>query len=179
MAELPKRVAALSLALVFLLTTVGFSAFIIWQLSQQGKNNNSTLPQTNNACGSKLPPAENLPTPEIYKPTGVVAKLIITDLVEGKGQAAKPGDCLNVKYYGTLASGKKFDDNFSDLVALQFPLGGGYVIPGWDQGLVGLKVGGTRRLVIPPSLAYGKKKVSTIPANSTLVFVVKLLKIGE
>jgi FKBP-type peptidyl-prolyl cis-trans isomerase len=99
-----------------------------------------------------------------------------TDLQEGNGKAAKNGDCLVMKYYGTLASnGNKFDENFTKPEGFKFQLGAGQVIKGWDQGLQGIKVGGTRRLVLPSDLAYGSRGAgSTIPPNSDLVFVVKL-----
>jgi FKBP-type peptidyl-prolyl cis-trans isomerase len=86
-----------------------------------------------------------------------------------------------VKYYGTLASnGTKFDENFTDATAFAFKLGQGQVIEGWDKGMVGLKAGGTRRLVIPAAQAYGSQSPSAaIPANSDLVFVVKLLRIQK
>lgn len=176
MAGLPKRVATLTLASVFLVTTVGFSALVIWQISQQNKNVRQDSAQL--TCGQATPAAEILPKPEV-KSTNKVTKLNVENLTVGSGEAAKSGDCLNVKYYGTLANGKRFDDNFSAPTTFQFPLGAGYVIPGWDQGLIGIRVGGTRRLVIPPSLAYGDQAQDKIPANSTLVFIVKLVKIGE
>ena len=102
-------------------------------------------------------------------------------LARPRSQAAKVGDCLVVKYYGTLASnGTKFDEDFTDTTALAFTLGQGQVIPGWDQGLVGMKVGGTRRLAIPAAQAYGSQSpTAAIPANSDLVFVVKLLRIQK
>ena len=178
MADLPKRLITGFMAFLFLLTTVGFTAFIIWEVSKQENNNNSALDQQN-TCGQIPPQAETLPKPEIYKTTTGVKKLEIKDLEAGAGQAVQSGDCINVKYYGTLANGKRFDDNFSLPTALQRPIGVGYLIPGWDQGLIGMQVGGTRRLVIPPELAYGDKASGGIPANSTLVFVIKLLKIGE
>lgn len=119
-----------------------------------------------------------LPTPDIYKPSGAVTALQTTDLTEGAGAAAKAGDCLYVKYYGTLAkNGAKFDENFTSSSAFAFTLGQGQVIQGWEQGVVGMKVGGMRRLVIPASLAYGSAAQGSIPANSDLVFVVKLLGI--
>jgi peptidylprolyl isomerase len=119
-----------------------------------------------------------LPTPTVYIPNGSVNSLQTTDLTSGSGQAAQSGDCLVVKYYGTIASsGKEFDQNFDQPIGFAFTLGQGQVIPGWDQGLVGLRVGGTRRLVIPASLAYGSQANGSIPANSALVFVVKLLRI--
>ena|SRR3990167_5057043 len=178
MADLPKRLITGFMAFLFLLTTVGFTGFIIWEVSKQEKNNNTALDQQN-TCGQVPTQAETLSKPEIYKTTNDIKNLEIKDLEVGAGQAVQQGDCINVKYYGSLANGKRFDDNFSDPTALQMPIGVGYVIPGWDQGLIGMKVDGTRRLVIPPSLGYGEKANGSIPANSTLVFIIKLVKIGE
>ena len=102
-------------------------------------------------------------------------KVTIKDLKEGKGAAAKAGDSVTVEYTGWLTDGTKFDSNVG---GTPFPvtIGAGEVIPGWDQGLVGMKVGGTRVLMIPPSLGYGAQGAPpTIPANATLKFQVKLL----
>ncbi|TAH33997.1 FKBP-type peptidyl-prolyl cis-trans isomerase, partial [Candidatus Saccharibacteria bacterium] len=86
--------------------------------------------------------------------------------------------CLVMKYQGNLASdGTVFDENYTKDQSLQFTLGAGKVIKGWDEGLVGMKVGGTRRLVIPASLGYGSQSNASIPANSDLVFTVKLEQI--
>jgi len=85
-----------------------------------------------------------------------------------------------MKYYGTLAAdGTKFDENFTNATAFAFTLGQGQVIQGWDKGLVGMKAGGMRRLVIPAAQAYGDQAQGSIPANSDLVFVVKLLRIQK
>jgi FKBP-type peptidyl-prolyl cis-trans isomerase len=85
-----------------------------------------------------------------------------------------------MKYQGNLASdGTVFDENYTKSQALQFSLGAGQVITGWDQGLVGMQVGGTRRLVIPSDLGYGAGGSGAIPANATLVFTVKLLEIKK
>ncbi len=132
------------------------------------------------ACTDKTTES-TLSAPEPYVPSGTVSGLQATDLVAGTGVAAKAGDCLVVKYYGMLASnGQRFDDNFSNTSGFAFLVGQGQVIQGWDQGLIGMKVGGTRRLVIPASLAYGSQSPSpSIPANSDLVFVVKLLRIQQ
>ncbi|HVU59218.1 MAG TPA: FKBP-type peptidyl-prolyl cis-trans isomerase [Candidatus Saccharimonadales bacterium] len=130
-------------------------------------------------CTDNSQTEPTLAAPDSYKPAGAVTSLQRTDLTAGNGAAAKAGDCLVVKYYGTLASdGTMFDENFTKTTAFAFTLGAGQVIQGWDQGLVGLKVGGVRRLVIPAALGYGSQSPSAaIPANSDLVFVVKLLRI--
>ena len=109
-------------------------------------------------------------------------KLIVKDLITGTGATAKKGDTLDVNYVGKLyTSGKIFDASWRDTPGstFSFVLGQGQVIPGWDQGLVGMKVGGRRELIIPANLAYGKQgSGSTIPPNAALVFVVDLVKIS-
>ena len=110
--------------------------------------------------------------------TAPVTKLVTKDEVVGKGAAAKSGDTVTVDYTGYLANGTKFDSSVGR-GPFTFPLGAGQVIPGWDQGVAGMKVGGKRKLTIPPDLGYGAQGTpdGTIPPNSTLVFDVELLKI--
>jgi len=104
--------------------------------------------------------------------------LIYEDLVVGAGPAAQAGDTVNVSYSGYLTDGTLFDSNVDSGQPFEFQLGAGYVIPGWDEGLVGMQVGGSRLLVIPPSLAYGSTGSSgVIPANATLTFSVVLNEI--
>ena len=120
--------------------------------------------------------------PQIGKPSGdPPAELQTTDIVEGKGKAAKPGDNVSVQYTGvSWSTGVTFDASWSrGAEPLAFPLGGGRVIAGWDQGVAGMKVGGRRLLVIPPDLAYGAQSPSPdIAPNETLIFVVDLVKIN-
>ena len=107
------------------------------------------------------------------------AKLVMKDLVVGKGAEAKAGDKVKVQYVGKLTNGTEFDasrkhgnDGFT------FPLGAGRVIKGWDQGVAGMKVGGKRHLTIPPELGYGARGAGgSIPPNSTLEFDVELVEI--
>jgi peptidylprolyl isomerase len=120
--------------------------------------------------------------PKIPKATGAApTTLKVEDLIVGNGAAAKSGDKISVRYVGNLYdNNKEFDSSWKRGKApFQLTLGQGSVIQGWDQGLVGMKVGGRRRLTIPPNLAYGAQgQPPTIPANSTLVFDVDLTKIG-
>ena len=102
----------------------------------------------------------------------------MTDEVIGTGAEAKKGDTVTVNYVGTLDDGTKFDSSYDRKQAFTFPLGAGQVIQGWDLGVVGMKVGGKRTLVIPPELGYGARTVSVIPANSTLHFTVELLSVN-
>ena len=101
-----------------------------------------------------------------------------TDLVVGTGAEAVAGKKVSVHYTGTLTNGSKFDSSHDRNEPFVFKLGGGQVIKGWDQGVAGMRVGGKRKLVIPPELAYGARGFPpVIPANSTLVFEVELLDV--
>jgi peptidylprolyl isomerase len=107
-------------------------------------------------------------------------KLVEKDLIKGTGAAAASGDQVAVNYVGALTSGKVFDASWKDTPgkAFVFTIGAGTVISGWEEGVVGMKVGGRRELIIPPSLGYGAAAEGSIPKNSTLVFVIDLLKVG-
>jgi len=109
-------------------------------------------------------------------PPASTTKLATVDVTKGTGPAVKSGDRVRVYYTGTLTDGTEFDTTRGK-DAFEFTLGRGYVIKGWDQGIVGMKVGGKRRLTIPPSLGYGARKMTGIPANSTLNFDVELVAI--
>ena len=106
--------------------------------------------------------------------------LRVEDLIVGAGQQATgPGQFVTVHYTGWLENGTEFDSS-RRREPFSFPLGVGFVIPGWDQGLVGMRIGGKRRLTIPPELGYGANGMgSVIPPNAMLVFEVELLEISE
>ena len=105
--------------------------------------------------------------------------LSITELEVGDGDVASSGQTVVVNYRGTLESGKEFDSSYGR-GPFSFPLGAGRVIKGWDEGVAGMKVGGKRRLVIPPDLAYGSRGAGgVIPPNATLIFEVELLDIRK
>ncbi|HIW62225.1 MAG TPA: FKBP-type peptidyl-prolyl cis-trans isomerase [Candidatus Stackebrandtia excrementipullorum] len=107
------------------------------------------------------------------------AQLTITDITVGSGEEAKPGHEVEVHYVGVSHStGTEFDASWNRGSTLSFPLGGRMVIEGWDQGVVGMKVGGRRRLVIPPHQAYGDMSPTpAIKPGETLVFVVDLVSV--
>jgi peptidylprolyl isomerase len=139
----------------------------------------------------RRPPTGRLPTivtpktgplstePTITTPSGPPPDtLVIKDLITGEGAVARAGDMITVNYVGALYSnGTVFDSTWSRKQTFSTPLGEGAVIRGWDEGLVGMRVGGRRELIIPPSLAYGKSGSGPIPGNATLVYIVDLLSL--
>jgi len=108
------------------------------------------------------------------------ASIVIQDILVGEGpQATGPGQFLTVHYTGWLENGSEFDSSRRG-EPFGFPLGVSFVIPGWDQGVVGMRVGGKRRLTIPSGLGYGAGGMGTaIPPNAVLVFEIELLEISE
>lgn len=109
-------------------------------------------------------------------PTTYPDGLKLTDVKVGTGAVVKKGDAISVQYTGWLANGTKFDSSRDRGQAFDLTIGGGQVIPGWDEGVPSMKVGGVRRLVIPPALGYGSQGAgSTIPPNSTLVFLIEVV----
>ncbi len=100
------------------------------------------------------------------------------DIKVGKGPVAKAGETVTVQYIGTLTNGHKFDASRDHGQPFSFPLGGHQVIPGWDMGVAGMKVGGTRKLIIPYTLAYGEEgHPPVIPPKATLIFVIDLVSV--
>jgi FKBP-type peptidyl-prolyl cis-trans isomerase FkpA len=108
--------------------------------------------------------------------TTTASGLVIEELEAGSGAAAEKGQTVTVHYTGWLTDGKKFDSSKDRNDPFEFPLGAGYVIRGWDEGVQGMLVGGKRKLTIPPELGYGARGAGgVIPPNATLVFEVELL----
>ena len=99
------------------------------------------------------------------------------DLVLGEGKEAINGSEVSVNYEGFLTDGSKFDSSFDRGLPFGFILGSQMVIQGWDQGVLGMKEGGVRMLVIPAEMAYGDRAIGPIPANSTLIFIVELVEV--
>ena len=108
----------------------------------------------------------------------MITELQIEDIKIGTGSAVKSGDTVSINYLGTLEDGTKFDSSYDRKESFETQIGVGYVIKGWDEGVVGMKVGGKRKLTIPYQLAYGENGIpGAIPAKATLIFEVELMGI--
>ena len=115
---------------------------------------------------------------EAIDSNGNFNSMVIDDIKIGTGEAVKEGDLVAVHYIGTLQDGgAEFDNSHKRGTPFEFEVGAGMVIKGWDEGLVGMKVGGQRVLVIPPDMAYGEQGIGPIPPNATLVFAIELIEI--
>jgi peptidylprolyl isomerase len=148
-----------------------------------GDDGNSTSTPSTPTAVSTAPAPEPPPErskPKVQVPSGPAPKALETkDLIKGKGAEAKSGSQVVVQYVGVdYKTGKQFDASWDNGQPFPFQLGAGQVIPGWDQGVEGMRVGGRRQLIIPPDLAYGPQgQPPDIKPNATLVFVVDLLAV--
>jgi FK506-binding nuclear protein len=135
------------------------------------------------ACGEEEQPAVSIESTTFAPSLGVDLRastkspsgLYYRDIAQGTGTTLAPGQNVGMRYVGSFADGKVFDSNPAPKPVFSFRLGAGQVIKGWDEGLVGMKVGGKRQLVIPATLAYGPNDYGPIPGNSVLVFTVDAL----
>lgn len=116
-------------------------------------------------------------TPTTIPDTSPSAELKIENIKLGTGKEVQAGDTVTINYVGTLENGQKFDSSYDRNQPLETQIGVGQVIKGWDEGVIGMKVGGKRKLTIPPDFAYGPRGVGTIPPNSTLIFELELLDV--
>jgi peptidylprolyl isomerase len=173
----------------------GLSLVALGALGLAGCSSSSSSSTTTTSTASSKAPSTTVATvpvsqpapagtwgkePTVVVPSGAPpTQLQSTDLIVGSGPAAKAGDNVTVQYVlATYSSGKVVQSSW-DSQPFQFTLGEGQVIPGWDAGVVGMKVGGRRELIIPPNLGYGNQSPGAgIAANDTLVFVIDMQKIG-
>jgi peptidylprolyl isomerase len=124
--------------------------------------------------------AQDLMTDNQEKVITTPSGLQYVDIVEGTGAMPKAGQAVQVHYTGTLEDGTKFDSSLDRNQPFAFPIGTGRVIKGWDEGVMTMRVGGKRKLIIPPDLGYGARGAGgVIPPNATLIFDVELLRIGS
>ena len=168
-----RRLLALTLTAVLAVAAAGCGS------SNDNSTASSSTPADTGTTQAQAPAtAQPRPKPKVTVPSGKPPKkLVVKDLIKGTGPAAKPGDPITVNYIGVnYANGKPFDNSYDRGQAFPFQLGGGQVISGWDNGLVGMRVGGRRMLIIPPSQGYGAQgQPPVIKPNETLVFVVDLI----
>ncbi len=140
-----------------------------------------TVPLALAACGSTEVPTIETTTfapslgVDLTAMTKTANGLYLRDIVVGTGATVANGQRLQMRYAGYFTNGRLFDSNAAPQTPFAFTLGAGQVIAGWDQGVVGMKVGGRRQLVIPPSLGYGPNDYGPIPGNSILVFTVEVV----
>ncbi len=147
--------------------------------SAQDIGASSQTPVTTMDTNTNAQPEAANNQPQTPAPSAPVTTLQIKDTVVGTGAEATIGSLITVHYTGTLTNGQKFDSSVDRGQPFQFRLGEGRVIQGWEQGFAGMKVGGKRTLVIPPSLGYGANQAGPIPPNSTLIFDVELLNVEK
>ena len=181
MSKTTQRAFALSMAVLFGLSTIGFSAFFIWQMTQESNQDDAATQAINDAQQSQEEQQQDQPKDFMkdYEPIGDdrIAELRTEDKKVGDGKEATNEDVVVVEYTGALASdGSIFDSTDSrGGEPAEFPLD--QVIPGFRDGIAGMKVGGERRIFIPAEQGYGSQEGGPIPADSDLVFDVKLLEV--
>ncbi|HWF38499.1 MAG TPA: FKBP-type peptidyl-prolyl cis-trans isomerase [Candidatus Acidoferrales bacterium] len=126
-------------------------------------------------------PVENTYSPSEVQgaPKKTPSKVEYWDIIVGTGAIATSGKTVGVHYTGWLADGTKFDSSVDRGKPIMFPLGVGKVIRGWDEGIVGMKVGGKRQLRVPPSAGYGSRGAGAVPPNAVLIFDITLLAVGK
>lgn len=180
MARKRDRIFALTMAVVFIITTVGVGVGVAWQVIQEGRKDNSVSDSSTPDATSESNKDKVAGTKmQDFTPVDKVDELKIIDLKEGTGDAVTASDTVTVDYTGALAKdGTVFESSLDSGQKATFPLSG--VISGWTEGMPGMKVGGVRRLVIPAEKAYGASSPSAgIPANSDLVFDITLHSIKK
>jgi peptidylprolyl isomerase len=154
---------------------------IVFGLAACGDDDESTTGSTEGSAPAAEAGGAEKTKPKVTVPKGAPPKkLEVRDIEAGTGAEAKAGDEVTVQYVGVnYKTGKEFDASWDRGEPFIFQLGAGMVIPGWDQGVEGMKVGGRRELIIPPELAYGPQgQPPEIGPNETLIFVIDLLEVG-
>ena len=176
-----KRVGALVMVLIFFFSTVALTGYVIWQV-QQGNKDKKALENANAATDTTKPQEGKLEGTKLanFTPVAQIATLEKIDSVVGTGEEAKPGATVTAHYTGAVAStGVIFQSSHDS--GQPVPFGLNEVIKGWTDGVPGMKVGGTRRLLIPAAQAYGANPPggSGIPANADLVFDIELVAVKQ
>jgi peptidylprolyl isomerase len=163
------------LIIIAIVAIVGF--YFLLQNSQNNENENQEINSNENSEQQEANSETENKEESEEEVKNENQKLEIEVLKEGTGEEAKNNDKVTVHYTGTLENGTKFDSSLDRGDPFVFTLGVGDVIKGWDQGVLGMKIGEKRKLTIPSELGYGPRDVGLIPPNSTLIFEVELLEI--
>jgi len=159
---------------IFAILTV-FVAIMVWFIVQKTKEVDKAT-----QIPSPLVSTTPVSTPEAGEPVRYDNGLVVQDAVIGSGQAAENGDTLSAHYVGMLENGSVFDNSYNRGQPIQFVLGSGQLIQGWELGLIGMKEGGKRKLIIPPALGYGSQGAGgVIPPNATLLFEIELVSVTK
>ncbi len=173
-----KKTLYTGIAVTLAIIVIAF--FFYWHSSTPTATAPTTVQQTQGTTGAAAAPtpAEQQQIQAILQNATSQNSVTIQEVKIGTGATATAGHEVAVNYIGKLSDGSTFDASANHGGAFTFTLGAGQVIKGWDQGVAGMKVGGERILVIPPSLGYGAQQVGPIPANSTLIFDVQLVGVS-
>jgi FKBP-type peptidyl-prolyl cis-trans isomerase FkpA len=158
--KLSHRISALVLAVFFFVSSASVTAFVVWQA-----HSSNNQPAATQLAGTQL---------QNFTPIQQVTSLMISDTVVGSGTAVKAGDTVTVDYTGAIANSGLIFQSSLDNNGQPVPISLNNVIKGWSEGIVGMKIGGTRRLIIPANLAYGATGKGSIPPNADLVFDITL-----
>lgn len=164
--------------IVFLVVCfLALGSVIVFSLNQKNDNKAQNNSQVLSEFDQEQPGASDLTTPTMTNQTEV-KELIIDDIKIGTGAAVQNGNTAEVHYSGTFLDGRKFDSSYDRSQTFSFEVGAGNVIRGWDEGLIGMKVGGKRKLTIPSDLAYGERGApGAIPPNTPLLFEIELISV--
>jgi len=176
MARRRDQIIALVMAIVFFATSVGVGLLVVWQAMDSNKQEKNAVDQSTdkNATGGTLQGKQL----ESFTPVAQVTELKVEDIRQGTGTEVKAGDTITFDYTGAVAAtGIIFQSSIDAGQPATYPLTD--LIPGWQEGIPGMKAGGKRRLIIPAEKAYGAQEQPGIPANSALVFDIEVHSVGE
>jgi FKBP-type peptidyl-prolyl cis-trans isomerase len=164
------------LAVFLVVSFLAVASLVVYAKNSPRQNNTTSNQQELSKFDVQNQGSQQQVTQPMNQPQ--VTELKIEDIVEGTGSAVKAGDTAEVNYVGTLLDGRKFDSSYDRNQTFEFPVGAGRVIKGWDEGLVGMKVGGKRKLTIPSDMAYGPQGAGgIIGPNTPLQFEIELVSI--